>query len=86
MRVHTRERINFSNIWPATDFYFRGNFEIDELYLRKNENITDFSKYVLQDDPKNPKVVSDDDIDPDFFIPETVWKEVAKLRSAKAKL
>ena len=85
MGVHIRERISFSNIRPAFDFCSRGNFEIDELYLRKNENITDFSKYV-QVDPNNPKVVSDDDIEPDFFISKTVWKEVAKLRSAKAKL
>lgn len=65
---------------------FRGNFEIDELYLRKHENITDFSKYVFQVDPKNPKIVSDEDIGPDFFVPETVWKEIANLRGAKAKL
>jgi len=50
-------------------YFDRGKFEIDEIF-RKACRITGFSKYVYQPDPKNPKVLTDEDLD--FFIADAV--------------
>jgi hypothetical protein len=64
----------------------RGQFEIDELFLRREKDITDFSKYVFQADPRNPKYIADEDLDLDFFIADAVLDEVKKQRAARSKL
>jgi hypothetical protein len=64
----------------------RGQFEIDELFLRREKGVTDFSRYVFQTDSKNPKQLADEDLDEDFFVPDTVWDEVKRQRAGKPKL
>jgi citronellol/citronellal dehydrogenase len=65
---------------------YTGQFEIDELFLRREKDITDFSKYVFQADPRNPKYIADEDLDLDFFIADAVLDELKKQRAARSKL
>jgi hypothetical protein len=65
----------------------RGQFEIDELFLRREKGITDFSGYVFQADPNNPRPLADEDLDGDFFIADTILDEVKRLRrTGRSKL
>ena len=64
----------------------RGQFEIDEIFLRREKGIQDFSSYIFQADPKNPKQLADEDLEQDFFIADAVLDEVKRLRTGRAKL
>lgn len=65
----------------------RGQFEIDELFLRREKSVTDFSRYVFHTDSSGPTdQFADEDLDQDFFISDSVWDEVKRLRAAKSKL